>query len=122
MIEDDEVYPPYPNLLNACPTCGAPPGFACVRKGTRWYRAPELAKPHEDRVVRCAVASKSPHSFMRTWYCSLPVGHRGAHIAYPNNEKPERMSEVCWLGPWADGTDYPSLEDFAAEHGLRVLP
>lgn len=42
-------WPPHPELVKACDVCGAPPGFACVRKGTRWYRAPELANPHPGR-------------------------------------------------------------------------
>lgn len=72
-------------------------------------------------MKRCEMESKSRYSFMRTWWCSLEKGHEGAHVAYPRNEKPENMADVCWLGPWADGSPFPTLEEFAAEHGPKVV-
>lgn len=46
---EESPWPPHPELRSACPVCKAPPGFACVRKGTRWFRAPTLATPHKER-------------------------------------------------------------------------
>lgn len=68
----------------------------------------------------CGVMSASKYSFMRTWFCSLRPNHAGPHLAYPNHKEPASMAEVCWLGPWEDGRPYPSLEEFAAAHGLEV--
>lgn len=50
--EHTDSWPPHPELTNACPVCSAPPGFACVRKGTRWFTAPALAQPHPGREVQ----------------------------------------------------------------------
>lgn len=47
--QDEAPWPPYPELTSACPVCEAPPGFACVRKGSRWSRAKPLPKPHNER-------------------------------------------------------------------------
>lgn len=47
--QDEAPWPPHPELNVACPVCKAPPGFACVRKGSRWYVAKPLPKPHNER-------------------------------------------------------------------------
>jgi hypothetical protein len=69
----------------------------------------------------CGVKSKAKWNFMRDWYCSLAPGHDGPHIAYPNNERPASMADVCWIGPWEDDRPHPTLAEFAAEHNLRIV-
>jgi hypothetical protein len=49
-VQSEPPWPPHPELTRTCEVCGAPRGFACVRKGTRWYRAPTLKTPHIGRT------------------------------------------------------------------------
>ena len=47
-------------------------------------------------------------SWMRTFYCSLPPGHKTPHRAYWGHEIHD--DKIAWLGPWMDDSEWDDDE------------
>lgn len=57
----------------------------------------------ENDADRCMHPSTCQWNFVRTFYCSLPIGHEGDHVAYWDHDPDYQGIEepVAWTGPWA---------------------
>jgi hypothetical protein len=58
----------------------------------------------------CQMNGKSPY------YCSLPLGHFGPHLALVGHDW--RAGEICYNGPWLDDE---AMADILCDHLNRLI-